>query len=299
MSRRDYELQRAPEFLFERRPLNHRDAPDTPEHAAFIRKLGDEPKHRLAHREERIISRDEAPNLTVTSDPGNFIVVGAGNGPDWAAFFSAEGRGSTEAEAERHLRQRSLIISGSTVSLGGPNLLNLPGTGSAQLVVEGPGEAGVVIHASYSAVEVRDMAGPVRIAATHARATVLDTTGHVDATAGVVDFAGPSGSVTLSSESEINLKVTARDFNGTLLAWAQSCVRMLVPREFASTFEALVAGHDDFVCRAEFASSVKCKRQGPLYVFTFGVNPEDNVRPRLHLRSEQSTVVIDHFDGHS
>ena len=59
-----------------------------------------------------------------------------------------------------------------------------------ELLVEASHDAGIVIHGSYAAVEVRDLMGPVRIAATHARATVLNTSGQVDATAGVVDFAG-------------------------------------------------------------------------------------------------------------
>ena len=56
-------------------------------------------------------------------------------------------------------------------------------------------DGGLVIHSSYTPVEVRDMAGPVRITATHARSKILDTTGQVDATAGVVDFAGSGGRV--------------------------------------------------------------------------------------------------------
>lgn len=300
MNRREYELQRASEFLFQRRPLTHRHVPDADESAAFIRRLGDEPKHRLLRREERVISRGDAPNLTITSDPSNFIVMAGGSVTDWAVFFWAEGRGSTQAAAEQQLRERSLSIIGSTVSFHGPNLYaRTPYSGSGELVVEGPSEAGVVIHASYAAVEVRDMAGPVRIAATHARATVLDTTGQVDATAGVVDFSGSSGLVTLSSESEINLKISEREFNGTMLAWAQSCVRMLAPPEFAGPLEVMVTRREDFVCRADFASLVKCKCQGPLYVFTYGVNADETPRAGLHLRSEQSTVVIDQLGGHS
>jgi hypothetical protein len=295
MNRREYELQRAPQFLFQRRPWTHRHLPDPHEGAAIFRRLDDEPKHRLLGREERVISRGAAPNLTITSDPGNFILIAGVSVADWAVFFSAEGPGSTQAEAEQQLRQRSLSISGSTVSLHGPNLYaRAAHSGIGELIVEGPSEGGVVIHASYSAVEVRDMAGPVRIAATHARATVLDTKGQVDATAGVVDFAGSSGLVTLSGESEINLKITAREFDGTLLAWAQSSVKMLAPPEFAGPLEVMVARREDFVCRAHFASQVKCKCQGPLYVFTYGVNADEPPRAGLHLRSEQSTVVIDH-----
>jgi hypothetical protein len=75
------------------------------------------------------------------------------------------------------------------------------------------------------AVEVRDMTGPVRIAATHARASILDTAGQVDATAGCVDFAGSCSRITLSAEAEINLKMTAPEFDGILLAWAQAPVK--------------------------------------------------------------------------
>jgi hypothetical protein len=165
------------------------------------------------------------------------------------------------------------------------------------LVVEGPPDAGVVIHGSYTAVEVRDTAGPVRIAATHARATILDTAGQLDATAGLVDFAGSCGRVTLSAEAEINLKMTARRFEGTLSAWAQRSVRMLVPRGFTTPIEVVVSRSEDFVCRAEFSSDVKQRRQGELYIFTHGAVNSGWPRAALHLCSEEATVVIDTASG--
>lgn len=190
----------------------------------------------------------------------------------------------------RAIRHEERVI--STVSLGGPTLYEGHDT-RGELLVEGPRDGSIVIHASYTAVEVRDMAGTVRIAATHARATILDATGQVDAAAGCVDFAGSCGRITLSAEAEINLKIIAPVFDGTLLAWAQGPVRILVPSKFNTSFEAIVGGCDDFVCRADLRSKVKQSRQGELYVFTYAVGADDAPRARLHLRSEGSTVVID------
>jgi hypothetical protein len=120
----------------------------------------------------------------------------------------------------------------------------------------------------------------------------LNTTGQVDAAAGIVDFAGSRGRVTLSAEVEINLKITAPEFDGMVLTWAQRSVRMLVPAGFNTPFKAIVGSRDDFVCRADFRSKVKQNRQGELYVYTYDLSA-DGTRAHLHLRSEASTVVID------
>jgi hypothetical protein len=111
-------------------------------------------------------------------DPANQIVIAGGDWTDWAVFFCAIG--TDEAE-----------------------------NGQAELAVEAPRDAGVVIHASYAATQVRDVAGAVRIAATHARASILNTTGLLDVTAGTVDFAGCAGRVTISAEMDANLKMTS------------------------------------------------------------------------------------------
>jgi hypothetical protein len=196
----------------------------------------------------------------------------------------------TEAEADQRLQNCLFSVTG-TVSLSRPD--GFEGLDArSELLVEAPHDAGIVIHGSYAAVEVRDLGGPVRIAATHARATVLNTSGQVDATAGVVDFAGSRGRVTLSAEAEINLKITAPEFDGTVLAWAQRSVRMLVPAGFNTPFKAIVGSRDDFVCRADFRSKVKQNKQGELYVYTYDLSA-DGTRAHLHLRSEASTVVID------
>jgi hypothetical protein len=290
MPRSDYELQPAPEFLFQRRPLR-RGPPLDPQPGEAFFVVGSQPAHHARRYEERAIRGADAPILTITSDPGNSIIVIAGDGPDWKLFFWAEGAGETEAEADERLKYCSFSVTGSTVSISRCEAAERPHT-RGELLVEAPHDAGVVIHASYAAVEVRDLAGPVRIAATHARATVLDTTGQVDATAGVVNFAGSCGRVTLSGEAEINLKVTAPNFDGTVLAWAQRSVRVLVPGGFSTPLKAIVGNRDDLVCRADFRTRVKQDRQGELYVYACDGSAY-GTRNHLHLRSDASTVVID------
>ena len=290
MRRSDYERQPAPEFLFERRPLR-RWPPVAPQPGEAILVVGNQPAHRATRHQERAIPHGDAPILTVTSDPNNSIAVVAGNGPDWKLSFWAEGGGQTEAQAGERLQNCLFSVTGTTVALSRPDgIAGLDARG--ELLVEAPHDAGVVIHGSYAAVEVRDLDGPVRIAATHARATVLNTSGQVDATAGVVDFAGSCGRITLSAEAEINLKITAPEFDGAVLAWAQRSVRMLVPEGFSTPFKAIVSSRDDFVCRADFRSKVKQSRQGELYLYTYDLSA-DGTRNHLHLRSEASTVVID------
>jgi hypothetical protein len=180
---------------------------------------------------------------------------------------------------------------GGAVSLNGPGLSHVVGTGG-KLTVDAPVDAPILVHATVAAVEVRDMTGPVRVTATHGRARILDTTGKVDATGFVVDFAGSKGTVTLSAEAEINLKLTTARFDGALSAWAQHSVRVLVPQASQTPFQASVNRPQDFVCRTDFCSKVKQEKNGGLYVFTYvgdGSTPPELV----HLRSEQATVVID------
>jgi hypothetical protein len=172
MRRSDYERQPAPEFLFERRPLR-RWPPVARQPGESILVVGNQPAQRATRHEERAIPRGDAPILTVTSDLNNSITVVAGNGPDWKLFFWAEGGDQTEAQADQRLQNCLFKVTGATVSLSRPD-----GFGGldarSELLVEAPHDPGVVIHGSYAAVEVRDLAGPVRIAATHARATVLN-----------------------------------------------------------------------------------------------------------------------------
>ena len=85
---------------------------------------------------------------------------------------------------------------------------------------------------------------------------------------------------------------TALRFDGTLLAWAQRPVRVLVPPGFVTAFEALVNRPQDFVCRGDFRAKIKQREKGGLYVFTYA-GDGTSAPERFHLRSEHSTVVVD------
>lgn len=188
------------------------------------------------------------------------------NRDDWSIRFCSEGGGQTEAEARERLHQVSMTRLGGTISVNSAPLVE-SGYRRGSLVVDASVDAPVVIYAAYSAVQVRDIAGPLRVTATHARTTILDTTGRVDVSAFVVDFAGSRGMVNLNAEAEINLKMTASRFDGTLLAWAQHPVRLLVPPGFATPFQAVVNHPRDFVCRADFCSKVKQNNNNGLCIY--------------------------------
>jgi len=302
-SRRDYELQPAADFLFAKRPYQDRCADEKPGQAATgdahhaVLVAGHQKPYRLTRLDELRFSRSDVPALTVTADPANSVAVAGSERSDWSLRFCVQGAGESEHEARQRLHEISMVRSGGTVSLSAPHLLHKeqPATGRGNLVVDGPVDASVVIHASYAAVQLRDVKGPVRIAATHGRATILDTTGQLDATAFVIDFSAACGHVTLSAEAEINMRLPAPRFEGALVAWAQRCVRLLVPPGFTMPFRAIVSRRQDFVCRTEFASDVRYEKKGDLHYFTYAGADTDAVPPdtHMHLRSEQATVVID------
>jgi hypothetical protein len=295
-ARRESDVQPAPEFLFERRPFQFDCADRTPGQSVMNERgtrlsIGNEAPFLLTRSEEATLSIRDVPALTIAADPLHSISIGGSGKSDWSIRFCAQGEGNSESEARGHLDQVSMTFLGATVSLKGPILAEKPQI-RGSFFLDAPADAPVVIHASFTAVEIRDMAGPVRVTATHARAKILDTTGQVDASAFVIDFAGSRGRVNLSAEAEINLKMTAPRFDGTLMAWAQRPLRMRVPPGFITPFQALVNRPEDFVCRADFCSKVKKEKKNGLYVFTYigdgGAAPE-----LVHLRSEQATIVID------
>jgi hypothetical protein len=300
-SRREYELQRAPESLFDRRPYELRCADRKPgqreidERPRLIVAAGNQAPYLLTRLDELRLPQVDVSVLTVTADPSNCVAVAGSERPDWYLRFCAQGEGDTEDEARERLQQISMVRSGGTVSLTGPHLLSADPTrmGRGQLLVDGPADAAIVIHASYAAVRIRDVKGPVRVAATHGRTTILNTTGQVDAIAMVVDFAGSSGRVTLSAEAEINMKLSTVRFDGTLLAWAQRSIRTLVPPGFLTPFRVIVSRRQDFVCRTEFCSRVRQEKKGDLYYFTYAGDASVAPEAVMHLRSEQATVVID------
>jgi hypothetical protein len=298
--RREYERQPAADFLFATRPSDLRCADRKPgQHSignatGWILVAGNQAPYRLTRLDELRFSRADVPALTVTADPANSVAVAGSDRSDWSLRFCAEGEGEEEAEARRRLGRMSMVRTGGTVALvaAQPAGERTP-AGGGQLVVDAPADATLVVHASYTAVQIRDMKGSVRVAATHARATMLNTTGQVDAIAHVIDFAGSGGRVILSAEAEINLKLFDARFDGTLLASAQRSVRILVPPGFATPFRAVVNRREDFVCRTEFSSRVIHEKRGDLHYFTYAADSGVMPDALMHLRSEEATVVID------
>jgi len=288
---REAQLQAAPEFLFERRPFQSDcAAPPAGATVGYVISTRHLPFQRK-QPQNLTFPLSEVPSLTLTADESNMIHIAGSHRDSWVLDFCANGEGNTESEALAQLQQASMERIGDTVSLSnsGADRTRLS---SNMLLVAAPAPAPIVVHASFAAVYVQDMTAAVRVTATHARATILDTTGKVDASGFVVDFAGSKGTVKLSSEREINLKLRAPRFEGSLMAWAQGPVRVLVPPSFQTPFQAIVNRPQDFACRADICSKVTLEKQGSLCVFTYS-GDGSAAASALHFRSELQTLVID------
>ena len=297
-SLRDYEHQPAPEFLFERRPMPFQCA-DRPQplppgfkgpYMTFS-SPGMAPYART-RAETLDIPLADVPALTIASDSSGFIRV-IGTDQDVSDLqFCATGEGDSEQEARQFLAQVSMSRLGSLISLKAGERARTGGHGD--LWAQVPQDAPLTVH-TIGAVELRNMNGPVRISAVSGRATILNTTGTVDADGGIVDFSGARGRVTLNSYSEIDIKLTGPRFLGNLSAYGQREVRVLVPRGFESPIEVMVEDKKDLVCRADFCSGMRQERSGGAYLFRKYAANEEAAADRVWLRSDHSTVVIDNW----
>jgi hypothetical protein len=231
---------------------------------------------------------NEVPALTIAAEPVEWIQIAGANQDHWTAQFCAMGEGNTIDEANSYLRSVSMQRTGSLLTLGNTDAHGLTG-GRGNLLLTAPADAPVTVH-SDAAVEVHDMAGQVRVSAL-GRATILNTTGRVDAWAGAVDYAGSQGSVFLNASWEINFKITATNFRGTLAANAQRQVNAYFPPGFQTPVEVLVNRPKDFVCHADFCSKIKEDRVNGLYRFTYG-NAE-GASDHIGMRSWDAQVVLD------
>lgn len=232
---------------------------------------------------------NEVPALTIAADPYHFIQVGIAKQNLWKVQFCAKGKGDTPEEATGYQRGVTMQRLGSLFTLNGTESHGLAG-GEGTLLVDAPPGAPVTVH-SWGAIEVHDVGGPVRIASTRGRATVLNTSGLVDASAQIIDYAGSKGEATLNADWELNLRLTEQQFRGHLHAYAQQKVLALFPPGFQTPFEVYVNRPDDFLCRADFCSKIKKSRDNSLYRFTYG--ELSNAPVPIHLRSETSLVTLD------
>jgi hypothetical protein len=296
--RRKYEMQLAPGFLFDRQHIAFvcEDRPSKrpiPPGSGFVTFSPQAPFMRT-RQQDLVFSRSEVPALTLAVDLGAAIVIDGEDRNDWSLGLCAQGEGNSEAEARGRMQEVSMRRVGGAFTLGGRDS-DAWTAGRARLAVHAPQDAPAMVHASFAGVEVYDMAGPVLVTANHARVTILDTTGRVDATGDMVDFAGEKGRVMLNGAKEVDVKFTASRFEGTLSAMAQRPVRVLMPKGFQTPFRALVGRKEDFVCRMELCSRVRPEKQNGLYVFTYAGDGGAR-EPAVSFRSEEATVVIDAAD---
>lgn len=270
-------------------PLNIVRSPDQPLQAGLhVTYRNQAPYARSRITEDMKLSRTDVPALTITSGPSGHICVVGSKRDEWSLGLSVVGEGDSEAEALQVANAASLVVSGATVNLRGPGAHRA----QSQLIVEAPDDAQATIHASFAPVTVRNMSGPVRVTAMRARATILNTSGQVDACAPVIDFAACEGHVILSAEWDINLKFISDSYRGQLTAWAQRSVRVLIPETFRTAFQVVVNRPQDFVCRAKFREELRQEQTGGLVAFSFAgdgtTSPES-----IHLRSEHAQIIID------
>jgi hypothetical protein len=293
---RKYEEEPAPWFLFQDRPVPPTclDRPLKvlpPAGKAYMMvTISPQAPYARTRLEHLTFSRAEIPALTLVADLGSGIEINGDQRDGWAMRLCAQGEGDNEADALGRMQTIAMTRTGGSFSLdgrsGGPFH-----DARADLWVDAPADAPVVVHA-LGAVRVRDMKGPVRISAAHGRTTILNSSGRIDVNAGVIDYMVSSGTITLNSTSEINLKFTAQRFDGKLTAEGRRPVRALMPLGFETRFQAVVDRRSDFICRADICSHVRERRENGLYTFTYGDDGSTD-RPPVWLRSENSTVVID------
>ncbi len=230
------------------------------------------------------LPRFEVPALTIAAEYMNWIDIAASAQDHWTVHYCAEGSGNTPEDANSSLQKTSMQRTGSLLTL---NSTGAGGVGN--LLLEAPAGAPITVH-SFTAVEVHDVSGPLRISAL-GRAVVLNTTGRVDVAAMMIDFAGSQGTVTLNAPREIGIKLTATQFHGTIAANAEKEIRAYFPPGSQTPVNVLVGRPKDFICLADFCSAMKKSREDSLYRFTYG--NAGVASDGIGLRSEESQVVLE------
>lgn len=289
-AQRDYEMQPAPPFLFEwKSPRTRCDPIPRAGHYLDVPPSTPNNVHRL---DELTFAREQFPTLSLRAQ-SSLVSVEGSNRSDYSVRLCAEAGAQTEAEANRLLGEIELTNDDGMLTLATPQG-SAASRLQADLRIQTPAGVPVTIKGAYAALAVRGTSAPVSLTTTHARITVLDTTGDVEATAtefGVIDFAGSRGRVRLQAATEINIKFSHQQFDGTLEAVAGRPVRVLLPPGFASPFEAVVERARDFACRADICGQIKRSKRDGRFLFTYGSG-----EPLLKFRSVSGPVVIDSTD---
>lgn len=288
--RRKYDLQPASQFLFDWRQTSTPCDPPQTQHGGVLVRGQNPPAHTVRRLDILSFSRAELPALSMHSGPAMIEVTGADT-QTYSVQLCAQAGAASEEDAKLLLEQIKLIRQGETLEVSAPQY-SQERPSHAYVRVQAPRDAPVTISGNYAAMWVYGMSAEVKISTTHARLTVLETTGDVEAAikpdSGMIDFSGNRGHVRLNADWEINLNISAQQFAGTLEAIAQGPVRVLLPPGFASPFETVVKGRSDFACRAAICNHVRRVDRAGKLVFTYGSG-----EPVLRLASVSGPVVID------
>jgi hypothetical protein len=302
-SQRNYETEAAPGFLFWEHPF-HFDCTDRypgkplPPGVHSYVTVSPQIPYSYTRLNTLDLPRSQVPALTLATENGAFIRVSiqGGRQDDWKLQFCAQGEGNSEAEARGYLSTVAMNRTGSLVTLDGGRVGSIgpggPPGGRGNLLVDAPADAPVTVDSSSGAIAVHDMDGPVRLTAPHARITILNTTGRVDASGGIVDFAGSNGAVMATATMEADIKITAQRFDGKVSAYAIREARVLVPKGFQTPMELTVRRAKDFICRADICKAMQSKKNGDWMVFTFA-GDGGATTDHVSVQSESSTVVVD------
>ena len=291
--RRKYGLEPAARFLFERKhtptPCEQSQNPQTG--ARLFVGGSNRPAHNVQRTDRMDFSRAELPVFAIRLGPSLFEVSG-NTADNYSVQLCAEAGAALESDAQALLEEIKLTRDDKLLSLSMPKFLQeRPSTAFIQ--VQAPREMPITVNGDYAAMRVIGVDGPVHLSTAHARITLLDTTGDVEAIAesGIIDFSGDRGHVRLYADWEINLNFTAQHFDGSLDAIAAQPIRVLLPSGFVTAFEVIVQRKSDFACRADICDHVAFHKRDGKSVFTFGSGD-----PALHFTSLDGPVVVDSVD---
>jgi hypothetical protein len=279
----------APLFFFDERPFQMHCADRPSPHPPGTPYVTFSPRAPYARTRLDMLNLplNEVPALTIAAEFHNRVQIAGADQDHWTVQYCAEGEGNTIDEANGYLQKVSMQRTGSLLTLNNTDAHGLTG-GKSHLLLTAPAGAPITVHSG--AVEVHDMTGPLRVSA-WGRATILNTTGRVDAFAQIVDFAGSQGPVTLHASWDIDIKLTATKFRGNLSANAQRQVQALFPPGFQTPIQIVVNHPKDFICRADFCSKMKKDRVNSLYRFTYG--DFEDASDHIGMQSENSQVTLD------
>ncbi len=247
--------------------------------------------HVLERQDEIEVPRSQIAALALDVGPHAALKVTAAERDTCLLRLSARAGGDSEEEAREGLDEIRLVREGDRFTLPWPRYLKVAKCRS-DLTVLAPADLPVTVCAAYASTEVSGIQAPVDIRATHGGVKIIGTTGDVRAGAheGRIDFSGDRGRVRLDSD-QIDLRITAASFDGTLEAVALGTVRVVLPRGFVSPLEALVKNDAALVCRADIRSKIDRRQGRGGVVFSYGTGD-----PVLRLLSLTEAVVIDNSE---